>query len=283
MNKKIKEFIIITLGTVLIALGIYFFKFPNNFSTGGVSGISVILGAIFPHFSSGLIMLIINVSLLVLGFIFTNNGFCFKTVYCSLLMSLLTYVLEIVCPLSKPLTSQPVLELVFAILLPAIGSAILFNYDASTGGTDIVAMIIKNHTHLNISKALFCSDALIVMLTFFVFGVETWLFSLLGFLSKVLVVNNAIENLNTSKYFTIITEKEAEIKEYITVTLHKDATVSKDYFGAFSGSKKSVLLTVVTRHQGILLKNHVKAIDPHSFVIINNTSDIIGKGFRECV
>lgn len=283
MKNKLKEFLIITLGTLTLAIGIYFFKFPNNFSTGGVSGISVILSGLYPNISSGAAMMIINIALLVLGFIFTKNDFCYKTIYCSLLLSFSTYILEIVCPMTAPFTNQPVLELVFAILLPAIGSAVLFNYEASTGGTDIIAMIIKKYSHLNISKALFCADVVIVMATIFVFGIETWLFCLLGFLAKIFVVNNVVENLNTSKYFTIITDKEEEIKQFITVNLHKGATVSKNFSGGFSNSNKNVILTVVNRRQAIELKNYVKKVDPHAFVIINNTSDIIGKGFRECI
>ena len=242
MKKQLKEYVIITFGTLLLAIGIYFFKFPNNFSTGGVSGISVILAGIDPKISSSLAMMIINILLLVLGFIFTKNDFCFKTIYCSMLLSVTTYILELICPLSAPLTNEPIIELVFAIMLPAIASAILFNYDASTGGTDIVAMIIKKYSNLNISKALFCADVLIVMATFFVFGIETWLFSLIGFLAKIFVVNGVIENLNTSKYFTIITDMEKEISHFITVNLHKGATISKNYAGAFSNSEKSVIL-----------------------------------------
>lgn len=283
MKKQLKEFAIITLGTLLLAIGIYFFKFPNNFSTGGVSGISVILAGIDPKISSSLAMMIINIILLVLGFIFTKNDFCFKTIYCSMLLSVTTYILELICPLSAPLTNEPIIELVFAIMLPAIASAILFNYDASTGGTDIVAMIIKKYSNLNISKALFCADVLIVMATFFVFGIETWLFSLIGFLAKIFVVNGVIENLNTSKYFTIITDMEKEISHFITVNLHKGATVSKNYSGAFSNSEKSVILTVVNRRQAVQLRNYVKKTDPHAFVIISNASDIIGKGFRESI
>lgn len=283
MKKLLKEYVIITFGTLLLAIGIYFFKFPNNFSTGGVSGISVILAGIDPKISSSLAMMIINILLLVLGFIFTKNDFCFKTIYCSMLLSVTTYILELICPLSAPLTNEPILELVFAIMLPAIASAILFNYDASTGGTDIVAMIIKKYSNLNISKALFCADVLIVMATFFVFGIETWLFSLIGFLAKIFVVNGVIENLNTSKYFTIITDMEKEISHFITVNLHKGATISKNYEGAFSNSEKSVILTVVNRRQAVELRNYVKKIDPHAFVIISNASDIIGKGFRESI
>ncbi len=280
-SKILKEILLMTFGTLIMAVGIYFFKFPNNFSTGGVSGISVILGAISPNISTGGIMLIINVVLLILGAFLTGGGFCIRTVYCSLLLSLATYGFEFLCPMSGPFTDEPLLELVFAILLPAIGSALLFNLDASTGGTDIVAMIIKKHTSLNISKSLMVSDMLIVMAVFFVFGIKTWLFCVLGFFAKVFVVDGVVESLNISKYFTIITEKPEDIKTYITTELVRSATVSEDYSGAFTDRKKSVILTVVSRRQAILLRKKVKSIDPHAFVIITNTGDIIGKGFRE--
>lgn len=280
-KKFLYELFFMTLGTAITAVGIYFFKFPNHFSTGGVSGISVILNGIFPDFSSGFLMMAINVVLLIFGFIFVGSGFGAKTVYCSLLLSALTYGLEFIIPLDAPLTDEPILELVFAILFPAIGSALLFNLDASTGGTDIVAMIIKKHTDLNISKALMVSDVLIVMATFIVFGVKIWLFCVLGFAAKVLVMDSVIESLNTSKYFTIITDKPEEINEVITTVLHRGATMSESYAGGYSHQKKSVLLTVVARSQAVHLRKKVKEIDPHAFVIITNTGDIIGKGFRE--
>lgn len=280
-KKFFYELFFMTLGTVLMAIGIYFFKFPNHFSTGGVSGISVILSGIFPEFSSGFLMMAINVVLLVFGFIFVGNGFGLKTVYCSLLLSFLTYGLEFLIPLSAPITDEPLLELVFAIFFPAVGSALLFNLDASTGGTDIVAMIIRKHSDMNISKALMVSDVLIVMATVFVFGIKTWLFCVLGFAAKVFVMDSVIESLNTSKYFTIITDKPDEINDFITVNLHRGATMSKSYIGSYSHESKCVLLTVVARSQAVYLRKKVKEIDPHAFVIITNTGDIIGKGFRE--
>ena len=115
-KKFLYELFFMTLGTVITAVGIYFFKFPNHFSTGGVSGISVILNGIFPDFSSGFLMMAINVVLLIFGFIFVGSGFGAKTVYCSLLLSALTYGLEFIIPLDAPLTDDPILELVFAIL-----------------------------------------------------------------------------------------------------------------------------------------------------------------------
>lgn len=281
MQKKLQNFFMMTLGTVLMSAGIYFFKFPNNFSTGGVSGISIILGAVVPGISAGTFILIINIALLVIGFSFIGRDFGIKTVYCTLLMSLLIRGLEIMYPLTSPLTANPLLELVFAVFLPGLGSAMVFNVGASSGGTDILAMIIKRYFKVNISKALFFSDVVIVMLTSVVFGIEIWLFSVLGFLAKILALNNIIESFNTSKFLTIVTDKEEEIASFITIRLHKGATVSGGYTGAFSSDKKSVILTALNRGQAILLKNFVKVTDPHAFVVISNTSDIIGKGFRE--
>lgn len=285
MKNHLKTFLLLTLGASLTAIAIYFFKIPNHFSTGGVSGISVILNGIFPNISAGTFILIINNALLLLGFIVIGRSFTFKTVYCSLLMSGLTYLLEWICPLSAPLTSQPTLELVFAILLPAVGSALLFQIGASTGGTDIIAMIIKKYSHVNISVALFISDFLIVMACVFVFGIEAWLFSLAGFLSKVFVVNNVLESINMTKYCTVVTSREHEtaVEDYITTTLHKSATLSEAYHGAYRKEEKVVFLVALNRHQARQLKTYLKALDHESFLIICNTSDVCGKGFREVV
>ncbi len=281
-TKKIKEIMLITVGALLVSFGIYFFKLPNNFSTGGVSGVSIILGAVFENITPATIMLVINIALLMVGFLFVGKEFGAKTVYCSLLMSLATRVLEIVCPMNGPMSSQPILELVFAIFLPGVGSAILFNYGASTGGTDIVAMIIKKFLKLNISKALFVADFAIVLITFFVFGAETWLFCVTGFVAKAFVVNGAIESLNSSKYLTIITVEGEKVAQYITKELHRGSTVSNSYRGGFSGDGKSVILTVVSRRQAVELKEFIKSVDPHAFIVISTTSNVIGKGFREC-
>jgi len=280
VKEKFRDFFWITLGTLMVTVGIYFFKFPNNFSTGGVSGISVILGALFPNVSSGTYVLCINVALLLIGFIVFGRSFGFKTVYCSLLMSLSITLLEKVMPLSKPLTSQPTLELCFSVLLPAVGSAILFNREASTGGTDIVAKIFKKYTNVDIGKALFCTDFLIATAAGVVFGIETGLFSLLGLLSKALVVDSVIENINLSKYFTIVTDKPDEVADYITKTLNRSATLLHGE-GAYSRNERTVILTVLSRGQAVHLRTYLHTVDPHAFIVISNSSEIIGKGFRQ--
>lgn len=178
---NIKAFLLVNLGILLLTVGVYFFKMPNHFTTGGVSGLAIILGSVVPFLSTATLMSIINVALLVVGYLFLGKQFGFWTTYCSLMYSLETWLLETFCPMDAPFTDQPLLELCFAMMLPAVGSALLFNYNASSGGTDIVAMILKKYTSISdIGKALFASDSLIALSSFFFFGVETGMFSLLG-------------------------------------------------------------------------------------------------------
>lgn len=280
MKDKIKDFLWLTLGTLMVTIGVYFFKFPNNFSTGGVSGISVILGALIPGMSTGTLVLIINVTLLIVGFCVFGRSFGIRTVYCSMLMSLSIYILECVLPMEHPLTTQPMLELVFSVLFPAVGSAILFNIQGSTGGTDIVAMIFKKFTSLDIGKALFCTDFIIATLAGVVFGIETGLFSLLGLLAKALVVDSVIESINMSKYFTIVTHNPDEVIAYIKKELNRSATLVTGE-GAYTHEGRKLILTVLNRAQAVRLRGYIRSIDPHAFIVITNTSQIIGKGFRQ--
>lgn len=279
LNKAVvKEWFLMTLGTVLMVVGIYFFKFPNHFSTGGVSGISVVLGRYFPT-TPGSFVLVINMVLLVVGFAVFGKGFGVRTAYASMLMSGLIWVLERVMPLSQPMTTQPLLELIFAVALPAVGSAILFNYDASSGGTDVVAMLLRKFTSLNIGNALLCSDLIITLAACVAFGMETGLFSVLGLAMKSLLVDMVLENIKVHKYFHIITTHPAEIEEFITKTLHRGATELHGQ-GAYTHEGRTVLLTVMNRREAILLRKYVRQVDPHAFVLIMNTGEIVGKGFR---
>ena len=278
----IKSYSIITLGIAIMAVGIYFFKFPNNFSTGGVSGMSTILGELVPNISKAAFVNIINYSLLVLGLIFFGRGFAFKTVYSSVVLSSLIAVFEYFFPLKKPLTDQPFLELVCSILLVGVGSALLFSERASSGGTDIVAMILKKFTKLNIGKALFCSDFVIVLVSFAVFGIETGIFSMLGLLSKALVVDNIIDSIYLSKCVTIVTDNPAPICDYLTRNINRSATAVKCE-GVFTHKDKTMLITVLTRSQTVGLKDFIKQTDPTAFIMITNSSDVLGKGFRENV
>ena len=274
-----KEFGWLNLGTVILAIGVYFFKFPNHFTTGGVSGISILVAHYSPSVTTATLNLILNVLLLLIGVIFMGRGFGVKTAYSALLSSLLTLFFEKAVPMDAPMTSQPVLELMFAVGLPAVGSAILFNVDASSGGTDIIAMLVKKYSHMNIGLALGIADLIVAVGACLAFGMETGLFSLFGLFLKSYMVDLVMDNLRTYKVFQIITDNPEPICKYIMEKLHHSATVMEGQ-GSFTHEQRKVIMTVINRSQAIRLQTFVRATDPHSFITITSSSEIVGKGFR---
>ena len=276
------SYIIITVGTLIIAAGIYFFKFPNHFSVGGVSSLAVLLSKLFNYaVSESQIMAIANIILLVVALLVFGKSFAIKTIYSTVLLSVSTLVFEKVMPLSAPITDQKFLELILTIGAIAIGSAILFSQNASSGGTDVIAMIIKKFWNTDIGTALLISDALMAISSGFIFPdqPEICLYSIVGLVLKSFIVDNVIDGFNRNKYFIIVTNKEKEVCEYINSFLHRGATVSK-CTGSYTGEEKSMIATVLNRTQAGMLKRFLKETDPSAFTIITNSSDIIGKGFR---
>lgn len=279
-RQALTAFLLMTLGSALVSVGVYFFKFPNHFSMGGVSGLSILLGQLIPSrlvtpatFNTG-----ITVLFLILGFLVLDKSFGLKTVYCSLLYSGLIQLFERLFPLSRPLTGQKMLELFFAVILPALGAAILFNMDASTGGTDIMAMILKKFSGMDVGRALLISDVLIAASALLVFDVETGLFALLGLALKSVLVDSVIESLNRNKAFTVVTHDPERVCRYINEDLHRGATIWKGQ-GAYTHQDQFVILTALSRHQAVALRNYLRQNDPHAFMLITNSSEIFGKGF----
>ncbi len=272
------ETLLMTFCAVLIAIGNHFFRFPNHFTFGGVSGIAIILQYYLP-LSTGTINFILNNLLLVVGFLVLGKGFGVKTAYVSFTLSLFISILEKVLPLDGPLTDQPILELCYGIALPGVAAALLFYVGASSGGTDIIAMILKKHTSINIGRALFCADALVVCISFFTFGIKVGLYSVLGLMVKSFLIDSVIENINLCKSFNIICNNPEPICRFITEKLNHSATIYEAQ-GAFTHSPKTVIITVMSRPQAIILRQYIKSIEPTAFMIITNSSEIIGKGFQ---
>ena len=278
LRMLLRDYGILTLAVLFLDVGVYFFKFPNNFSFGGVTGISIVLNRLIP-WSASSYNFAINMLLLIVGFVFVGREFGVKTVFVSILSSSVLSLLEKYYPMSAPLTGEPVLELIFAIVLPAVSAAILFNVGASGGGTDIIAMVLKKHTSLDIGKALFCVDLLITIGACFVFDIQTGLFSFTGLMAKTLVIDGVIENINLCKYFTIICEDPEPICDFIHHQLNRSATVFTAE-GTYSHTPRKVILTVMKRSQAVQLRNFIRRTEPHAFMMITNSSEIIGKGFR---
>ena len=278
-NTFFQDFALLTLGTLLVSAGVYFFKFPNNFATGGVTGLAVILSRVLPAVPQATFVLISNIVLMILGVLVIGKEFGAKSIYASILLSVSIQVFEWVWPMSEPFTNQPLLELIFAVLAPGLGSALLFNIGASTGGTDIVAMIVRKYSSLDIGTALLLSDVLITLAVFPLFGAETGLMSVLGLLMKTVLIDSFIEGFNLHKSFTVVTSNPEPIRRFITKDLKRGATVIKAT-GAFSGEDRYMIMTILKRHQAVTLRNYIKLYDEYAFIYITNTSEIVGKGFR---
>lgn len=279
-KEQIRDFFLMTLGTALVSVGVYFFKFPNHFSMGGVSGLSILLGRLFqsPWLTPSVFNTVINLLFLILGFVLLDRGFGLRTVYCSLLYSALVQIFEWVAPMSAPLTDQKMLELFFAVILPALGAAILFNINASTGGTDIAALILKKFSGMDVGRALLVSDVAIAAAALFIFDIESGLCSLLGLAFKSVLVDSSIESFNRRKAFFIITSLPELVTGYVTHQLGRGATVWQAQ-GAYTHETHYVVLTVLSRGQAVILRQNLKRMDPNAFLIVANSSEIFGKGF----
>lgn len=278
------RFILINIGLLLLAVGIYFFKAPNGFATGGIAGLGIILAklpfSINLGITQSMYVLAINILLLIMGIIILGKDCGLMTVYCSIAFSLENMLFEFLCPMASPLTDYPMLELVYAVVLTGIGSALIFKCNASSGGTDIVALILKKYTNMNVGTALLVSDLLIASSTFFLYGITTGLFSLLGLFAKTFVIDDLLESMNMCKAFTIITTKAHEIDEFIVNEMHHGATMYKAE-GVYTGEDKQIIVTVCRRFEAAKLRKKVKEIDPNCFIIITKTSEIMGKGFHD--
>lgn len=272
-------FFMLNVGLVFTAAGISLFKTPNHFAFGGTSGMAIVLATLFPAYNVGGFMWVLNAVLVAAGFLFLGIRAMGWTVYSSFALSAYVSLLETWFPMSAPMTEDTLLELVFAVFLPAVGSAIVFNIGASTGGTDIVAMILAKYTSIEIGKALMFSDAAIVGVAAYLYGPATGLYCITGLVMKAFVVDGVIESINLRKVCTVVTTQPEGVRRFIVEELKRSATIEKAY-GAYSHQEMEVLMSVMTRRQAAQLRNYLRQNDPNAFITIVNSSEIIGKGFR---
>ena len=264
MKSKLRHFFLLTFSTLVMAAGTYFFKFPNNFTFGGITGLAVLV-AKTGVMSAGDFNFITNMILLIIGFFILGKKFAAKTAYCSILLSVALSALERIYPMSAPLTNQPMLELCFAIALPSLGSAILFNIGSSSGGTDIIAMILKKYSSVDIGHALLITDVLITVAGCFMFDIATGLYSFLGLAIRSFMIDTFIESFNLSKYFNVVCDNPKPICDFIVQELNRSATVCHAQ-GAFSGKDKYVIFTALNtrRLSGSVILSKTKNL-PHLF------------------
>ena len=279
-KQTVLQWVMITVGSFMMAISVYFFQTPNNITLGGVAGIAFLLEKV--ALSQGVWMLIINGALMILGLIVLGKQCTVRTIYSSALYTGLIYLFELIgksVNIQHPVTGDSIfLALTYSILLFVVGGALIFNCGASSGGTDIIALIFKKFTRLNVGVALFIVDFAVVCITIYSVSVETALFSFMGLFAKSFLLDSVIEGLGRTKYITVITSMPDEIGKYIIDEVHHSYTVYEAK-GGYTGEQKQVILTICKRSEAWKLKTKIKQIDPCAFVIISNANEIMGKGF----
>lgn len=278
MGKRFQRYGLMTLAVFVMAVGDYFFVFPNQFCFGGVTGLSTIAAKLLPVTASEF-NAAANLVLLLAAFVFVGREFAMTTVFASVLLSALLIAFEGLFPLAGPLTDQPMLEFILAVALPSAGSALLFHLGASSGGTDIPAMILKKYARLqNIGVALFWIDLVMVALAALVFDLQAILYSTVGLAVKTFLIDDIIGSISMCKSVMVVCEDAEPVCEYVTHTLNRGATISRAV-GAYTGAEQSIVFTTLTRQQANRLRQYIRQKGLHAFITMSSTVDVFGRGF----
>lgn len=282
MKQVVKEYIGIIAGALLIAIGLYFFWAPSNLAAGGVSGLAIVLKAIFPKIPIGILIFILDCLMFTIGFIFLGKSFGLRSLMCSLSVSFIMTLLEFIWPNRQPISHDLLILLIFGALFIAIGQAIVFHLEASSGGTDIIAKIMTKYMNLNIGTALMIADMVVVLLATGIFGIEKGLYAALGVLITTNLIDYFISGFNVQRSVMIIPssgEKAELISRYILDVLERGATIYTAE-GAYSKHPKQVITTVIDRREFIDLKKQIIKLDPLAFMTVQNLHEVIGEGFK---
>ena len=272
--KKVKEYVIITFGVLLVVASFIFFFFPNNIACGGVSGLALVLHDI-TGIESGIIMFVANIILFGVAFIFIGGEFGIKSIYAAFGLSTILSITE-KSGISFALTNNLILATIFGSALLAMGTAIMFTQDASTGGTSIIAKLLSKYFHIGYGQLI--SDSIVILLAMHTFGMELGLFGLLSVYLIGTLIDKFIDGFNSCKQVLIFTQKEEKVVEYINKDVDRGCTVFKGK-GGYTGRENTVILTILSRRQFIQLKQFIKKEDPEAFITVNATSEVLGKGF----
>lgn len=276
---KLKEYGIITLGIILVAISVEYFFAPNNLAAGGVTGAAIVLNALVPKLSVGLINLVLNVLLFAVAFMFIDGNFGVKTVYTSLGLSLIIWGIEkFLNPIA--ITTDLIIATIFGTLISAIGMAFVFNENASTGGTDILAKMLNKFFHLDIGKSLLVVDFVITFASALVFGVDVGLYAILSVILLGILVDKFIEGFRACKSVLIISEKNDKISKFIINKLERGCTFLSAK-GGYTKKESNILYTVLNRNEFIKLKTCIKDIDPSAFITVGEVHEVLGEGFRD--
>lgn len=277
-NKKpnpkalIKEALILTIAVAIIAAAVYFFLAPSHTSVSSISGLGIVLSNFVPLPLSAITM-ILNVVLLVIGFLTCGREFGAKTVYTSIMLPLFLGLFEVIFPNFESMTGSQELDVLCYILVVSIGLSILFNRNASSGGLDIVAKIMNKYLHMELGRAMSLSGMCVALSAALVYDKKTVVLSILGTYFNGIILDHFIFDHNRKRRVCIITEKEEELRQFIIQELHSGATIY-EAIGAYNFEKHNEIITIVDNSEYQKLINFINREDPKAFITIYNVSNM---------
>ena len=268
----IKEIIILTVAVAIIAAAVFFFLVPSHTSVSSISGLGIVLSNFIPLPLSAITM-ILNVVLLIIGFLTCGKEFGAKTVYTSILLPLFIGLFELVFPNFSSMTGSQELDVLCYILVVSIGLSILFNRNASSGGLDIVAKILNKYLHVELGRAMSLAGMCVALSAAFVYDKKTVVLSVLGTYFNGIVLDNFIFDHNKKRRVCIITEKEEELRKFIINDLHSGATIY-EAIGAYNFEKHNEIITIVDKSEYQKLMTFINREDPKAFITVYNVSNM---------
>lgn len=276
--QKIKEYLLTTLGIALTAIALEYFFFPCDIAAGGVSGIGLVINKLL-GLDTSIVVLVLNIILFILAFLVLGKSFGAKSIYATIMLSVFMWIIERYFT-PGVLTENMFLASFFGSIILGMGAAIVFHQGASTGGTSIIASIISKFTPIGIGISVLLTDSFVCILAISVFGVDKGLFGFFSVILIGLVIDKFIDGFNTCKQVFIITSKEKVIVNHIIKNIDRGCTVLNGQ-GGYTNSDVKIIYTVLNTKQFIALKKYVKEIDPDAFVTVNESTEVVGKGFTD--
>lgn len=278
MKESLKDYLFIFVGVFLVALSLEYFFIPNNIAAGGLTGLAIVINHYIPAISTGPLVFIMDLFLFIIGFIFLGKNFGVKTIVSSFsLAGMMTFIENFLNP--KAVTNDLMLAAIFGTLITAIGMAIVFNANASTGGTDTIAKILNKFFHIDIGKSLLAVDFIVTLLGAITFGINIGLYGLLSVIINGIAIDKVIEGFHVCKEVTIISKKSDEIGKFIMEELERGCTFLKGV-GGFTGKDSYVLYSVLGRNEFIKLKQYISKVDPDAFITVGEVHEVMGEGFK---
>ncbi len=273
MQKQIlKELSILTVAVAIIAAAVFFFLIPSQAAVSSISGLAIVLSNVIPLSVSG-ITFILNVGLLIIGFLLCGREFGYKTVYTSILLPVFLGILELIFPENQSLTADPTLDVLCYTLVVSIGLSILFNRNASSGGLDIVAKIMNKFLHMELGKAMSVSGMAIALSSAFFYDKKIVVLSILGTYFNGIVLDYFIFGQNEKKRVCIISKKEERVRQFIIHELHSGATIY-EAFGAYNMDKHNEIITIVDKQEYQKLMRFLNREDPDAFITVYSVHDM---------